>query len=111
MNVPIMRVLFIVLLAVTSWPLRAEAQDMKAYAVATNFSASNRVLELTVPPELDGERFVIVWNSGTDQSLILRVARAGTHSYEMRHLPKWKGSINVVATTLQVTGRIKEPRF
>jgi hypothetical protein len=106
-----MKVLFFVLLTTVRWPVTVEAQGIKAYAIATNFSAQNKVLELTVPPELDGERFVIVWNSGTDQSLLWRVARAGTHSYEMRHLPKWNGSIDAVATTLQVTGRVKDPGF
>src|SRR5262245_10039203 len=107
MKVARTRLLIIALLTVTSWPPSAAAQNIKAYAIATNFSASNKVLELTVPPEVDGERFAIVWNSGTDQSLVLRVARAGTHAYEMRHLPSWKGSIDVLATTLQVTGRVK----
>src|SRR5262249_38655818 len=55
--------------------------------------------------------FIIAWNVGTDQSLIWRVARGGTHTYEMRHLAKWKGPIDVIATTLQVPGRIKEPDF
>src|SRR5262252_2722447 len=101
------RVLFIVFLAGSFWSTSVEAQeDIKAYAIATNFSASNKVLELTLPPEVDGERFVIVWKSGADQSVVLRVARAGTHSYEMRHLPKWTGSIDVVATNLQVMGRV-----
>ncbi len=109
MNVRITRLLFVSLLSLASSAQRAAAQSIQAYAIATNFSATDKVLELTVPPELDGERFGIVWNSGSDQSLILRVARAGTHAYEMRHLPKWGGSISVVATTLQITGRIIEP--
>src|SRR5438093_1107101 len=101
----------LVLLRITTSPTSVEAQNVKAYGIATNFSAENKVLELTVPPELDGERFVVVWNAGTDQLLTWQVARAGTHSYEMRHLHKWKGSIDVVAITLQATGRVKEPRF
>jgi hypothetical protein len=103
------RALLAILLMLTFWPMTAPAQDIKAYAIATNFSATNKVLELTIPPELDGERFVIVWTSGGNQSLGLRVARAGTHSYEMRHLPKWTGPIDVVATNLQIMGRVKEP--
>jgi hypothetical protein len=99
------------LLTMTAWPPAAEAQGIKAYGIATNFTADNKVLELTVPPESDGERFVVVWNSGTDQSLTWQVARAGTHAYEMRHVPKWKGPVDVVATTLQITGRVKEPQF
>jgi len=98
-------------LTLTSWPVTAQAQDIKAYAIATNFTATDKILELTIPPGLDGERFVIVWTSGGNQSLELRVARAGTHSYEMRHLPSWKGPIDVVATNLQITGRVKEPAF
>jgi hypothetical protein len=111
MNVPITRALIVVLLTVTSWPMMAQAQNIQAYAIASKFSATDKVLELTIPAELDGERFVIVWTSGADQSLALRVARAGTHSYEMRHLPKWTGSVDVVATNLQVTGRVKTPTF
>src|SRR5262245_41619768 len=71
----------LLVLLTTGWPTAAEAQGIKAYGVATNFTADNKVLELTVPPELDGERFVVVWNSGKDQSLAWQIARAGTHSY------------------------------
>ena len=59
-----------------------EAQNPKAYPVATDFSADNKVLELTIPAELDGERFVVAWNAGTDQSLFWRVARAAASSLD-----------------------------
>jgi hypothetical protein len=82
------------------------------YAIATDFSADGKVLELDVPANLDGDRFpVVIVNDRSETSIILFVARVGRHSYEMRHLPDWHGAVKFVGIidVAGIQGRVKEP--
>jgi hypothetical protein len=88
----------------------ASAAD-NALVIAANFAPEGKVLELDVPPEVDGMRFVIAVENGQSRSINLVVAREGRHCYEVRHLDQWHGTVKYVAITPLpgVTGRIKEP--
>src|SRR5262245_22169537 len=97
-------------LAVCGFPNCAVAETR--YPIATNFSADGKVLELDVPPGLDGERFPVVIETGqSNTSITLFVARAGRHSYEVRHLPDWHGTVRFVGIIdlPGIEGRVKEP--
>jgi len=97
--------------ATVCFPMTVRAQD-QAYELATNFSAQGNVIELDIPPRMDGTVFLIVWNTEHEQYYKKFFARAGTHCYEMRDLPSWQGHLNVVGITLpEVSGRIKKPTF
>src|SRR5687768_1368502 len=90
-------------------PMAASAQNVTAYLLANNFSAQDTVIELDVPADTDGTSFRIFWNTENGQHSRVAFARAGTHSYEMRHQPQWRGHIRMVAITLRVPGRLKKP--
>src|SRR5262245_2981427 len=107
-----MKILSISFLVIFCLPLGVLAEDM-AYVVAADFSAEGKVLELDVPPEIDGMRiFFIFENSYSEKSLQLVVVRGGRHCYEVRQLPEWHGKIKYVAVSAQgVQGRVKEPTF
>src|SRR5437660_1368586 len=81
-----------------SFPIAASADD-PAYVVATNFPAEGKVLELDIPPEIDGVRFVIGVENSDSATITIVAARAGRHCYEVRHLPQWSGTIKYIATT------------
>ena len=88
------------------------AEDITAEGVAVNFSADGEVLELDVPHELDGVSFYIVWNTTAGQYRTTATAWAGRHCYELRNIPEWKGSIDVLAITLpDIPRRVKRPTF
>jgi len=100
-------------LFVAKFPSSAIAQD-SPYIIATNFSATGKVLELDMPLEVDGMRISIaVENSQSQGSINLVVARAGKHCYETRHIPEWHGIMKYVAMTplRGAVGRLKEPTF
>ena len=101
---------FILLIIFSSFLNTAFAETR--YPIATNFSADGKVLELDVPPALDGERFpVVIENDHSETSITLYVARVGRHSYEMRHLPDWHGTVKYVGIidVAGIEGRVKEP--
>jgi hypothetical protein len=101
---------FILLIVCAGFP-RASLAETR-YAIATDFSADGKVLELDVPSNLDGERFpVVIVNEGSETSIILFVARVGRHAYEMRHLPDWHGTVKYVGIidVDGIDGRVKEP--
>jgi hypothetical protein len=91
--------------------MSAHAQELKP--LATDFLADDKVIELDVPLPADGMRFLIVWLTPEGEyKRTSRVARAGTHAYEMRHLPEWEGQLRAVAISLQeIPGRLKTPGF
>lgn len=97
-------------IAIACFPVPATAQNLTAYALATNVSLDGVVIELDVPPNLDGVSFLIVWTTADGQLTVDTRARAGRHSYEMRQYPRWRGSAQAVAITLPDTpGRLKKP--
>jgi hypothetical protein len=102
---------FAILLAV--WGTFASAAFAETrYPIATDFSADGKILELAVPPELDGERLPVVIETGeSGTSITLFVARAGRHSYETRHLPDWHGTVRYIGIidVAGIEGRVKEP--
>ena len=93
------------------WISPAAYAEETAYILAMDFLADGKVLELDIPPEIDGERFVIVFeNSLSRQRVIVVPAREGKHSYEMRQFPEWRGRMKYMAVTLAgVKGRVKDP--
>ena len=102
---------FVILLAVCG-SFTKTAFGENRYPIATNFSADGKVLELDVPPGLDGDRFPIVIETGqSETSITLFVARAGRHCYEMRYLPDWHGTIRYagIIDVAGIEGRVKEP--
>jgi hypothetical protein len=106
------QVLNIFLLISLGHTVVATAQEtIQAYPVATNFTAVDKVLELNIPAEMDGARFFVVFqNDDGEQRLVPMAARAGKHSYELRHLPQWRGNIEYVATLDRpLKGSVKTP--
>lgn len=105
-----MRALWVAGLLTLFGSLTAEAET-RIHVVAANFEARGQVLELDIPPEMDGVRFAIGFeNNYSPQYIALLPARAGRHAYEMRHFPGWRGTIKYVAVTLTgVQGRVKKP--
>lgn len=102
--------IFVCLVAATvCLPMAASAQNPTAYSLAADFSATDAVIELDVPPDVDGAAFLIVWDTGKERYSRMSHARAGRHCYEMRHHPQWRGHIKVVAITMRVPGRLKKP--
>jgi hypothetical protein len=85
--------------------------DEPAYILAKDFSADGKVLELDVPPELDGTRFYFVFQTDYTQPHVeIVLGRAGKHCYETRHLTEWQGTIRYVAVSWQeIKGRVKSP--
>ena len=70
------------------------------------------MLELDVPPGLDGERLpVVIETAQSETSITLYVARVGRHSYEVRHLPEWRGTLKYlgIIDVAGIEGRVKEP--
>lgn len=101
---------FILLIVCAGFPTASVAETR--YPIAANFSADGKVLELDVPPNLDGERFpLVIVNDRSETSIILFVARVGRHCYEMRHLPDWHGTVKYVGIidVGGMQGRVKEP--
>jgi len=101
---------FLVLVVCVGFPAASLAETR--YPIATDFSADGKVLELDVPTNLDGERFpVVIVNDGSETSITLFVARVGRHSYEVRHLPDWHGTLKYVGIidVAGIEGRVKEP--
>jgi hypothetical protein len=104
------RAFFILLIVCAGFPRASFAETR--YPIATNFPADGKVLELDVPANLDGERFpVVIVNDRSETSIILLVARAGRHCYEMRHLPDWRRMVNYVGIidVAGIEGHVKEP--
>ena len=100
------------LLSAGVWfPAAASAQDIPA--LSSDFLAQGKVIELTIPPSLDGNSFLVAWGSTAPPYTKMFRARAGTHSYEMRDDPRWQGHIAVMGTTLRslASGGIKSPAF
>ena len=91
-------------------PSAAHGEDT-IYVLAANFSADGKVLELDIPPDLDGMRFFFAFqNRSSEPHVEIVVARAGRHSYETRHLPGWAGPMKYLAINLKgVQGRVKQP--
>src|SRR4051812_38376356 len=93
------------------FPATAGAQAMHAKTIASDFIANGTVLELTVPKEYDGISFLAVWDPAENYAKTI-YGRAGTHSYDMRNHPSWRGRIQTLGVTASyVTGRIKQPTF
>ncbi|MBI4472424.1 MAG: hypothetical protein HY646_07125 [Acidobacteria bacterium] len=92
-------------------PLAGESQGVTGYPIAENFTAETHVVELDVPAELDGVRFIIAWSTQIGEATgSFRVGRAGRHSYDMRQFPMWRGFITKLAITHKdIRGRVKEP--
>jgi hypothetical protein len=90
----------------------AFAQDtQRVYAVATDFSAEGKVLELNLPVEMDGSLFIIAFqNASGAQRVFAAAARAGSHCYELRQFPEWQGTIKYIAINVAgIQGQVKEP--
>lgn len=86
------------------------AEDMKIYPIASGLFGPRTVVELDVPQALDGVPFYLIWQTSGGQGAVQMTARAGRHSYEMRHRSHWDWSVQAVAVTLPgVSGRAKRP--
>lgn len=92
----------------------ASAQDVKmSNVLGKHFSASNSVIELELPDEMNGTWFIIGWIKADGQQIgAWRAGRGGRHCYDMRQNPDWQGQIQAAAVSLtEVRGRVKEPTF
>jgi hypothetical protein len=99
-----------VLCALLSLPAALSAEEVRLYPIATNFSGEGKVVELDFPENAGGLPFYIIWQIPNGQGNIPMQARAGRHSYEMRHRAQWEGPIRLVGITAPgVPGRLKTP--
>ncbi len=78
--------------------------------LATNFSAHNKVIELSIPIEMDEKPFAIIWNRADGRQIIVWLtALEGIHVYDMRNYDGWGGHIIGAATNLKgVRGSVRE---
>jgi hypothetical protein len=93
-----------------SLPAALSAEEVRLYPIAANFSGEGKVIELDFPENAGGLPFYIIWQTPNGQGNIPMQARAGRHSYEMRHRAQWEGPIRLVGITAPgVPGRLKNP--
>ena len=79
--------------------------------IGVDFQADDAVVELDIPQDMDGRRFIIGWvTAGGQTDGTWRAARGGRHCYEMRHYDTWTGRVQKVGVTVEgITGRVKPP--
>jgi len=92
-------------------PVALRSEDLTAYLLASDVKTGDTVVELEIPAAMEGKRFVLAWNTADGKAAYVPfLARAGTHTYEMRNGPAWKGTIKQLAISLEgVHGRVKTP--
>jgi hypothetical protein len=99
-----------VIYALLSLPAALSAEEVRLYPIAADFSGKGKVIELSFPENVGGLPFYIIWQTQNGQGNVPMQARAGRHSYEMRHRVQWEGPIRLVGITVPgVPGRLKNP--
>ena len=81
------------------WSSPIFCQDF-SNTLATNFQADGKVIELTLPENFEGVRFIMLFVKNGESYGKYFFCRAGKHYYDFRDHSEWNGKIETLVTSL-----------